>query len=112
MKPSVPAPDAPPRIPLRERLRLIPIRTHRMLALAVVVLAGMTLIPWPWSFHGLRYELGRVQPSTVIADFDFPVLKEPGELERERAARARATFPRRSCAVTPPPPLLTPGSMS
>ncbi len=88
MNAAVPTPDAPPRIPLRERLRSIPIRTHRILALAVVVLAGMTLIPWPWSFHGLRYELGRVQPSTVIADFDFPVLKEPLELERERAARA------------------------
>ena len=88
MNAAVPASEAPPRVPLRERLRSIPIRTHRFLALSVVVLAGMTLIPWPWSFHGLRYELGRVQPSTVIADFDFPVLKEPLELERERAARA------------------------
>ena len=88
MNAAVPTPEVPPRVPLRERFGSIPIRTQRFLALSVVVLAGMTLIPWPWSFHGLRYELGRVQPSTVIADFDFPVLKEPLELERERAARA------------------------
>lgn len=88
MTAAAPTPDSPPRVPLLERLRLIPVRMHRILAFAVVVLAGMTLIPWPWSFRGLRYELGLIQPTTVIANFDFPVLKDPGELERERAERA------------------------
>ena len=31
-----------------------------------------------------------IQPTTVIAEFDFPVLKDPGELEREQAERARS----------------------
>jgi len=55
------------------------------------VLAGAALIPWPRPDDAASYQLGQIQPTTVIAEFDFPILKEAGELERERAERAGAT---------------------
>lgn len=66
-------------------------RTHRLLALALVLLAGASLMPWPRPRGAGRYELGRIQATTVIAEFDYPVLKDPGELQRERVERAGNT---------------------
>ncbi len=81
-------PGPQPRPPLRERLRALPIRTQLWLAGILVVAAGFALIPWPRPTGPATYQLGMIQPTAVIADFDFPVLKDPGELRREREEKA------------------------
>lgn len=87
----VPGQEGTARPTLRQRWRDLPLRTHRIAALLAVLLAGLALIPWPRPRGLDAYELGRIQTTTVIAEFDFPVLKDPGELERERAERAGNT---------------------
>ncbi|MEZ4653202.1 MAG: hypothetical protein R3E12_06235 [Candidatus Eisenbacteria bacterium] len=48
---------------------------------------GVSLASWPAPTGPAEYPLGEVQPTTVIADMDFPVLKDVQELERERERR-------------------------
>lgn len=80
---SVPAPR-----PWRRRLADLPVPTQRWLAFLVVLLAGLLLVPWPGRTGPSTYQLGMIQPTTIIAEFDFPVLKDPGQLEREQAELA------------------------
>ncbi len=75
---------------LKDRLRAIPMPTQRILAALLVVAAGLALVPWPRTSGPATYQLGAIQPITVIAAFDFPVLKDAEELARERKETAEA----------------------
>lgn len=82
-------PDAAPAPrPWRRRLTELPASTQRWMAFSLVLLSGLALVPWPKSIGPSTYQLGMIQPTTVIAEFDFPVLKDPAQLEREQAERA------------------------
>lgn len=66
--------------------------TQRLLAAGLLVAAALALAVWPRSTHSGTPEVGQVQPRTILADFDFPVLRDPTELAVERETRA-ATVP-------------------
>jgi cyclic-di-AMP phosphodiesterase PgpH len=60
----------------------------RFLILLPLLLAGITLFPPQFGRGALRLRLGERAPRTVIADFEFPVWKDPSSLERERTVSA------------------------
>ena len=62
----------------------------RGLLLAGVFLAGLTLIPAPQDVRPVHYRLGTVLNRPIIAEFDFPVRKDPDLLRREREAAIAA----------------------
>jgi hypothetical protein len=64
----------------------------RGLLLAGVFLAGLTLIPAPQGTRPVHYRPGAVLNRPIIAEFDFPVLKDPEQLRRDREA-AMAVVP-------------------
>ncbi|MBK8229955.1 MAG: HDIG domain-containing protein [Candidatus Eisenbacteria bacterium] len=66
------------------------IRRQQLLAALLVLLAALSLVRWPIRPSAERYELGKIQPTTVIADFDFPILKDPTQLERELKQKTAA----------------------
>jgi putative nucleotidyltransferase with HDIG domain len=82
-------PETPARPRWWRRLRELPLHKQQWLAAAAVALVGLTLVPWP-RVSAPDYQLGMIQPTTVIAEFDFPILKEAGELAREQEERAQA----------------------
>lgn len=71
------------------RLRALPLPTQRWLAGGLVIVTGLTLVPWP-RVSAPDYQLGMIQPTAVIADFDFPILKDQDEMAREQDERARS----------------------
>jgi putative nucleotidyltransferase with HDIG domain len=89
VNPRIPDSSAPPPRTLGQRLREIPVSTQRWLAAALVLAGGLALVPWPRATERQVYQLGMIQPTAVIADFDFPVLKEQEELDREKTERAK-----------------------
>lgn len=60
----------------------------RAVVLLPLLLAGIALFPPQFGRGALKLRLGERAPRTVIADFEFPVLKDPSSLEQERAASA------------------------
>jgi len=65
----------------------------RWLVLVLVFLSGLTLLPGQQSYHRTTYRLGTVQSKAVIAEFDFPINKDPDVLESEQAAAVAAVPP-------------------
>lgn len=69
-------------------------RFLRRSAIAVATVAViMALYVTPDAPKGYVLTEGQIAKSNVIALFDFPVLKDPVELDRERAAEARKALP-------------------
>lgn len=62
------------------------------LLIAMVFLAALSLLPRPGVYRRIEYSEGTIQPTAVIAEFDFYVKKDPGLLEQERIA-ARESVP-------------------
>ncbi|MBM3286801.1 MAG: HDIG domain-containing protein [Candidatus Eisenbacteria bacterium] len=56
----------------------------RGLILLPVLAAGIALFPPSFGEGSLRIDVGERAPRTVIADFEFPIMKEPEALETER----------------------------
>jgi hypothetical protein len=76
---------------LRTRWDQHPWEFHGLLLLGVV-LAGLPLFPREGGYQPKTYRLGTIQPRAVIAEFDFPINKDPEVLRREQA-EAEASVP-------------------
>ena len=74
----------------REPLAWFTIGRQQRLAALLVFLAALTLVRWPLRPSEGRYELGKIQPTTVIAEFDYAILKDPTQLERELTEKTQA----------------------
>ncbi len=68
----------------------VSIRVQQRLALGLVALTALGLVSWPFGPFDAAPRLGEVQPTSVVAEFDFPLLKDVGALESERAGAAGA----------------------
>ena len=64
----------------------------RWLLVGMVFLAALSLLPRPGLYRRIAYNEGTIQPTAVIAEFDFYVKKDPDLLEQERIA-ARESVP-------------------
>ncbi|MFN8548840.1 MAG: HDIG domain-containing protein [Candidatus Eisenbacteria bacterium] len=73
-----------------ERGAWLTLARQQRLAALLVFLAALTLVRWPLRPNEGRYELGKIQPTTVIAEFDYAVLKDPTQLAREQREKANA----------------------
>ncbi|MFB3906852.1 MAG: HD family phosphohydrolase [Candidatus Eisenbacteria bacterium] len=63
---------------------------HRALIVLPVLLGAILLFPPAFeSFSKLK--VGARAPRTVIAEFEFPVLKDPGQIEQERREQAESS---------------------
>lgn len=60
----------------------------RTLILLLPLAAGVALFPPSFGLETMRIREGDRAPRTVVAQFEFPVLKEPGALEQERTESA------------------------
>lgn len=63
----------------------------RIVILLPLLLAGIALFPPQFGRGALRLRLGERAPRTVIAEFEFPVWKDPKSLEQERTASASSS---------------------
>ncbi|MBD3161492.1 MAG: HDIG domain-containing protein [Candidatus Eisenbacteria bacterium] len=72
-------------------------RLTRLLILVPVLAAGMSLFPPSFGEETLHLRVGDRAPRTVVAEFDFPVMKDPELLAEERilaASRSPVAFVR------------------
>lgn len=51
---------------------------------AILLLCSISLFPQQRGYRPTTYRLGTIQPRTVIAEFDFPINKDPEVLAREQ----------------------------
>lgn len=68
--------------------RHLPRNRQRLFAGGLVFASALLLVGWPLPESGEKYPPGKVQPTTVIAEFEFPILKDVDVLEEEQAERA------------------------
>jgi len=78
--------------PTRSQKRLpgLSIRGQQILAGLLLVASALSLSAWPRDDGPVTHTLGQIQPTTVIAEIDFPILKDPEVLERERRQRVES----------------------
>ncbi len=78
------------------RIAELPARRPRMARLGmalVALLCGISTFPRQEAYEGETYRVGTVQPKAVIAEFDFPILKDPAVLEQEQRETMAAVAP-------------------
>ncbi len=56
----------------------------RWILLGLLFLCGTAVFPPPSEYRRATYKLGTIQPTTIIAAADFPIRKDPEQLEMER----------------------------
>ncbi len=68
-------------------------RRVRWGVLAAIFLAGLTLFPRQAGYRAVVYRPGTVLAKPIIAEFDFPVNKDPQQLQQEQDAAMAAVPP-------------------
>lgn len=68
-------------------------RASRWLLLGLVFACGLTLFPQQAGFRRSSYKTNVAAPGTIVAKFDFPVLKDPARLREEQQAAMAAVPP-------------------